>query len=741
MKRKWLLTSAVALSVAASALSPTAAFAAQKKGDLNNDGSVDSIDFGLLRKLFLEDTQIEDISIVDLNNDNVLNAVDFALLRKHILGFDIGLENNDNPGEVEEEISLEYVDKVFGQEIMSLEILADEEEWQTMLANAAQEEYIKVDVVVNGTKFKDVGIRPKGNSSLTQVASMNSNRYSFRLKFDKYVKDQTCFGLETLVLNNIMGDNTYMKEYVSFDIMNTAGVKAPLFCYSNVTLNGEPWGTYFAIELYGKSYKQRVFGSKKGELYNVKMTGAGNNEGVPQGGGQGFDFGGAQGGAQTGGFGGATGGAQTGGFEGIPGNTQTGGFGGFTGGAQTGGFEGIPGNTQTGGFGGATGGAQAGGFEGTAGNTQTGGFGDVTGGAQTGNTEGVPGGAQGGNFGGGQGFDFGNFDFGDFGGFGGFGGGNGGSMQYKDDNPESYPDIFLNGVGTTDEEDHQKVIAALKALSTGTDLESYFDVDAILRYLAAHTVTVNLDSFSSFMAQNYYIYERKGKLTLLPWDYNLAWGGFTSWDVKSVINFPIDTPVDGVQMSERPMIDKFLSNPEYLKKYHEYLQLIVDEYFANGKFEAKIRQIDSLISKYVQDDPSKFCTYEQYQKAVEAFIKLGTLRGESIQGQLNGTIPSTTEGQKADPSSLLDCTEFAISDLGTMSWGFGGGDWGNWGDWGGADWGGIDWSTIDWSNFDWSNFDWSNIGAGAGAGTGAGAGSNTGLGDDGSSNIDADLVQ
>lgn len=691
MKRKWLLTSAVALSVAASALSPTAAFAAQKKGDLNNDGSVDSIDFGLLRKLFLEDTQIEDISIVDLNDDKVLNAVDFALLRKHILGFDIGLENNDNPGEVEEEISLEYVEKVFGQEIMSLEILADEEDWQTMLANAAQEEYIKVDVVVNGTKFKDVGIRPKGNSSLTQVSSMNSNRYSFRLKFDKFVKDQTCFGLETLVLNNIMGDNTYMKEYVSYDIMNTAGVKAPLYCFSNVTLNGEPWGTYFAVELYGKSYKQRVFGSKKGELYNVKMTGAGNNEGVPQGGGQGFEFGGAQGGAQAGGF------------EGVPGNTQTGGFDGVQGGAQAGGVEGVPGNAQTGDFGGAQGGAQTGGVEGVPGNTQTGGLEGVPGGAQAGNTGGVPGG--------------------NFGGFGGFGGGNGGSMQYKDDNPESYPDIFLNGVGTTDEEDHQKVIAALKALSTGTDLETYFDVDAILRYLAAHTVTVNLDSFSSFMAQNYYIYERKGKLTLLPWDYNLAWGGFTSRDVKSVINFPIDTPVEGVQMSERPMIEKFLSNSEYLDKYHQYLQLIVDEYFANGKFEAKIKQLDSLISKDVQDDPSKFCTYEQYQKAVSAFIKLGTLRGESIQGQLNGTIPSTTAGQSADPSSLLDCTEFAIGDLGTMSWGFGGGDWG---DWGGADWGGIDWSTIDWSNFDWSNFDWNSIGAGAGAGAGAGVGAGTG---------------
>lgn len=56
-----------------------------------------------------------------------------------------------------------------------------------MLDNAAEETYIMVDVVVNGTTFTNVGIRPKGNSSLRDVASSDSDRYSFRLKFDEYV--------------------------------------------------------------------------------------------------------------------------------------------------------------------------------------------------------------------------------------------------------------------------------------------------------------------------------------------------------------------------------------------------------------------------------------------------------------------------------------------------------------------------------------------------------------------------
>lgn len=115
-------------------------------------------------------------------------------------------------------------------------------------------------------------------------------------------------------------------------------------------------------------------------------------------------------------------------------------------------------------------------------------------------------------------------------------------------------------------------LEALKALSEGQDLEKYFDVDQILRYFAAHTVVVNLDSYSSTMAQNYYIYEKNGKLSILPWDYGLAFGGFQSDDASSVVNFPIDTPVSGVSMEDRPLLNKLLENEEYMAKYHEYLQ-------------------------------------------------------------------------------------------------------------------------------------------------------------------------
>lgn len=550
-------------------------------------------------------------------------AVVFALVMSALF---VVLGKTQGNTDLVSETEAEYASKIFGSDIISIEILADEEDWQQMLDNAISEQFIMADVIVNGTKFESVGIRPKGNSSLTQVASSDSDRYSFRLQFDEYIKGQTCFGLESFVLNNMIGDYTYMKEYISYDMMREVGVDTPYFGFADIKVNGEGWGLYLAVELYNSSYEQRVFNDTSGMLYNVKSMDMGgdwkNNahqnlpQGFPQGNPPDISAGISQSSQQ---------------------DTQKN-------------------NQQS--------------------NQQN---------KQSGNTFPAPNGnawpatMQNGDFSISPDKMFENIeDFaekGDFGGFGGFGGSSGGgSLEYTDDDIDSYSSIFSNVVGKGTDSDYKRVIKALKKLSEGEDLEEYFDVDKILRYLAAHTFVVNLDSYSSGMAQNYYLYENDGKITILPWDYNLAWGGFQSGSVSSVINFPIDTPVSGVTMERRPLIDKLLSNTEYLEKYHSYLQQLVDNYFANGKFEEKIKTLDALISEYVKNDPTAFCTYEEYEKAVSAILTLGNLRAESVQGQLDGTVPSTTEAQNENPDLLISAGNLNLSDLGSFMGG--GGDFG-----------------------------------------------------------------
>lgn len=117
-----------------------------------------------------------------------------------------------------------------------------------------------------------MGMRTKGNSSLSQVIQMeDSDRYSFHFKFNKYQKGQTYYGLDSFCINNLIDDNTYMKDYLSYHIMNFIGVPTPLMNYARVCVNGEDLGFYIALERYEKSFLDRVYDSSGGQLYNVKV--------------------------------------------------------------------------------------------------------------------------------------------------------------------------------------------------------------------------------------------------------------------------------------------------------------------------------------------------------------------------------------------------------------------------------------------------------------------------------------
>lgn len=52
---------------------------------------------------------------------------------------------------------------------------------------------------------------------------------------------------------------------------------------------------------------------------------------------------------------------------------------------------------------------------------------------------------------------------------------------------------------------------------------------------------------------------------------------------------------------------------------------------------------------------------------MEALEDFCLLRAQSVQGQLEGTIPSTDDGQSADSSSLVDASSVDISAMGTMN--------------------------------------------------------------------------
>ena len=156
--------------------------------------------------------------------------------------------------------------------VIDINVTIDDADWESMLESPLDKDYKKVSVEVDGNKLDNVGFSTKGNLTLKSVASMeDSDRYSFRLKFDKYDKTQTLLGLDKMVLNNNYADPSYMREVLHYEALRSIGMDVPMTNYVNLYVNGELVGFYTGVEAVDDSYLERNYGEdyEDGVLYDT----------------------------------------------------------------------------------------------------------------------------------------------------------------------------------------------------------------------------------------------------------------------------------------------------------------------------------------------------------------------------------------------------------------------------------------------------------------------------------------
>lgn len=72
----------------------------------------------------------------------------------------------------------------------------------------------------------------------------------------------------------------------------------------------------------------------------------------------------------------------------------------------------------------------------------------------------------------------------------------------------------------------------------------------------------------------------------------------------------------------------------------------MSEYIDGGGFDAFYERVRSQIDELVKTDPTAFYSYDEYLTAADTLYQVVKLRGQSIQGQLDGTIPSIEAEQR-----------------------------------------------------------------------------------------------
>lgn len=446
-----------------------------------------------------------------------------------------------------------YAEHIFQDDTVNeINIEIDEADWQDMLENPLEEEYHKANVTINGETVGNVAIRTKGNTSLTSVANSDSDRYSFKLDFDYYDNNGNYYGLKKLCLNNNYSDNSSMREYISYKIMGELGLDVPECAYSHITVNGEEWGLYLAVEPVDEVFLAEHFADATGDLYKP---------------------------------------------EGM--------------------------------------------------------------------------------------------------------GGTGADLVYNGDDISAYTGLNLKT--NLNSSDGKEILALMQALEDGEGLEKVLDVEKALKYIAANVALANFDSYLGMTTHNFYLYEENGRFTIIPWDMNLAFGGFGGGEVDiyeptsqsmggfgggdkrkdtqdndAVTNATESTeaqtdannqpqPPDNADMQgggqpsggkqpqgmpsmgsgEKPLVTTLLENETYRSMYEGYQKEIAEKYFTQEYMTELVTKIHDLIAPYVQNDPTAFCTYEEFEQVCStdptdqySLVYYAVNMAESIENQLNGGEPT-----------------------------------------------------------------------------------------------------
>ena len=438
----------------------------------------------------------------------------------------------------------EYENKFFDTGyVHTVDVKIAESDWKDLITHPEHKTKYKADLVIDGEEIEQVSFSAKGNSSLAFVkASGTSDRYSFKINFGKNIKGQTFQGLDKLHLQNIFADRTYMKEYLAYDLFRKMDVPAPLCSYVFVSINGEDFGLYLAVEDLDKSFLNRTCNGE-GALYQPELSEQALDDEKAQ--------------------------------------------------------------------------------------------------ALLDGQNAVVAGAR------------------------------GADLNYIDDNPDSYPDIFDNAITKHSEESARQVIKAMKGLRDGADIRSVLDTKELARYFAVNNYLMNYDTYVGMMTHNYYLYERNGKLSVFPWDYNLAFGAFPmdavidhANDTGEVINMGIDSPFLNARPEERPLWMRYLADETCRMEYHAAMEKLLKEQFDSGAFENETDRVYAMIRPYIEKDPTAFSTPQEVEKAYEGIKKLCSLRTESIHRQLNGSLASETAQQ--DPANRVAPEGVNVTDLGFL---------------------------------------------------------------------------
>jgi hypothetical protein len=177
-------------------------------------------------------------------------------------------------------------------------------------------------------------------------------------------------------------------------------------------------------------------------------------------------------------------------------------------------------------------------------------------------------------------------------------------------------------------------------------LSSVIDVDRVIWMLAFNNVLVNLDSYSGYFVQNYYLVkDNSRRFNPIVWDLNMAFGGFpfTGNQAGGTGSLTV-TAMEQLSLAlhgndaDWPLIKDILNNPMYKRMYVAHMKTIVNEMFLSGYYLTLAQQMQAVVDTAVQSDVNKEFSYTQFQNGLTGNVVSGSYTIPGISGLMSGRV-------------------------------------------------------------------------------------------------------
>jgi spore coat protein CotH len=169
--------------------------------------------------------------------------------------------------------SVDYWSVFDDSQVRKIEIQITQSNWDLMMQNPWEKRMVQTDAVIFGEKLENIGISPKGNSTIGFEAKI-----PLKLDMNAFHPDQEYKNLKMLLLHNNFGDPSLLREKMAYDMMLFAGVSAGHTSFVEVwvdiiddTLPADFLGVYTMVERPDTKYLANRFGREndRGNLYKA----------------------------------------------------------------------------------------------------------------------------------------------------------------------------------------------------------------------------------------------------------------------------------------------------------------------------------------------------------------------------------------------------------------------------------------------------------------------------------------